>query len=60
MPNKLYIVRFRPAEIDFQPVVAASVEIQEEHLVLLDAKGKLAALFLLELVESWTELSILP
>ena len=37
-------------------VTAASAEIHGEHLVLLDSTGKLAALFLLEIVESWSEL----
>jgi hypothetical protein len=36
-------------------VLAARAQIQGEHLVLLNAEGKLAALFLLEDVEDWPE-----
>jgi hypothetical protein len=36
-------------------VVAASAEIHGEHIALLDSKGKLAALFLTEAVESCSE-----
>jgi hypothetical protein len=32
------------------------VEIHGEHLAFLTAKGKLAALFLLDMVESWNEI----
>ena len=31
-----------------------------EHLVFLTAKGKLAALFLLDVVESWNEIAHEP
>lgn len=56
MLDKTYVVRFRHPEVSAQLVAAASAEIQGEHLVLLDSQGKLAALFLMEIVESWTEL----
>jgi hypothetical protein len=36
-------------------VLAVRAEIQGEHLVLLNSEGKLAAIFLLEVVESWSE-----
>ncbi len=37
-------------------VTAATAEIHGEHLVLLDSQGQLAALFVLDMVESWNEL----
>jgi hypothetical protein len=37
------------------PVMAASAEIHGEHIALLTSKGKLAALFLTEVVESWCD-----
>jgi hypothetical protein len=37
-------------------VIASTVEIHDEHLIFCDSEGKLAALFLLEVVESWSEL----
>ena len=55
MAEKTYLVRFKPGGGPSQLVMAASAEIQDEHLVLLDTNGKLAALFLMETVESWSE-----
>ncbi len=37
-------------------VIAATAEIHGEHLVLLNSHGQLAALFVLDMVESWNEL----
>jgi len=55
MIDKTFLVRFKPPALSTQPVIAAIAEIRGEHLVLLNAEGKLAALFLLDLVESWVE-----
>ena len=55
MPNKTFLVRLRSKAI--LEVRAATVEIHGEHLSFLTAKGKLAALFLLDLVESWNEIA---
>jgi hypothetical protein len=65
MVSKAYIVKFRsPAPGVVQTVIASTVEIHDEHLIFCDSQGKLAALFLLDIVESWSELpnpgSILP
>jgi hypothetical protein len=40
-----------------QHVIATSIEIHGEHLVFLNAEGKVAALFLMEIVRSWNVLS---
>ncbi len=56
MTDKTFLVRLKPRQLSIQPVVAVRVEIQAEHIVLLDSNGKLAALFLMELVESLTQL----
>jgi hypothetical protein len=53
--DKTYLIRFKTPALRPQIVIAASVEIQGEHLILLNSKGELTALFLLEIVESWTE-----
>jgi hypothetical protein len=53
--DKTYLIRFKTPALRPQIVIAASAEIQGEHLILLNSRGKLAALFLLEIVESWTE-----
>ncbi len=56
MADKTFIVRFKARELSTQFVIAAKAEIHADHMVLLNPTGKLAALFLLEVVESWTEL----
>jgi hypothetical protein len=55
MTDKTYLVRLKPRELGLHVVLAASAEIHGEHIVLLNSEGKLAALFLLEIVENWTE-----
>jgi hypothetical protein len=39
-------------------VIAASAEIHGEHLVFLRSDGRLAALIVLEIVESWSEFEL--
>lgn len=56
MPAKIFVIRFKPPDLRTESVVATRAEIQGEHLVLLDSEGKLVALYLLEVVESWSEL----
>jgi hypothetical protein len=51
--DKTYIVRLKPPQMGVQVVAASSAEIHEDHIALLNAKGELAALLLLEIVESW-------
>jgi hypothetical protein len=55
MPNKIFLVRLRSNTI--QLVRAITVEIHGDHLVLLTAKGKLAAVFSLDVVESWNAIA---
>jgi hypothetical protein len=57
MTDKTYLLQFKPPQRFVRAVIAATAEIHGEHLVLLDAQGRLAALFVLEMVESWNELS---
>jgi hypothetical protein len=54
MPNRTYLVKLRTNAL--QQVRAAKVEVHGEHLAFLTPQGKLAALFLLEIVESWNEI----
>jgi hypothetical protein len=56
MANKTFLVRFNPLDLPPFTVVAETAQIQGEHLALMDSKGKLAALFLMELVASWNVL----
>lgn len=53
MPDKTHLVRMRAPSGALQHVRAATIECHGEHLVFLNSDGKLAALFLMEMVESW-------
>jgi hypothetical protein len=57
MADKTYLVRFKPVELGALVVVAESAQIYDDHLVFLNSKGKVAGLFLLEAVESWSEVT---
>jgi hypothetical protein len=56
MTDRTFIVRFKVRELTSQSAIAAKAEIHAEHMVLPNSTGKLAVLFLLEVVESWAEL----
>jgi hypothetical protein len=53
LANKTYLVRFKPPQLGVQLVAASSAEIQGDHIALLNSNGQLAALLLLDIVESW-------
>ena len=53
MIEHTYLVALKPPSWGIQHVVAASFAFYGDHLVFLDAQGKLAALFLTDLVQSW-------
>jgi hypothetical protein len=55
VPGKGYLIRFRRSDLTTQLVVAARPEIHGEHLLFFRSDGSLAALFLLETVETWSE-----
>jgi hypothetical protein len=57
MTDRTYLVRLKPPSRALQRIIATRFEIHDEHLVFLDSKGRLAALFLMETVESWNALS---
>jgi hypothetical protein len=56
MSDRAYLIRFKGTDLEPDIVTAASVEFQGEHLVFLKSDGTLAALFVLEIVESWSEI----
>jgi hypothetical protein len=56
MVDQTYLVALKPPNRPLQQVVAATVEVHGEHLAFLTAEGKLAALFLLDIVQSWNVL----
>jgi hypothetical protein len=55
MTEKKFLIRFKPSNLRSYVVIAANAEIHGEHLVFLRSDGSLAALFVLEVVESWSE-----
>jgi len=58
MRDRLYLIRFKGADLSSHAVIAARAEIHEEHIVFLRSDGKLAALFLLEIVAHWWEFEL--
>jgi hypothetical protein len=55
MRDKPYLIRLKCSDLDPHLVIAASAEIHGDHLVFLRFDGRLAALFVIEIVESWAE-----
>jgi hypothetical protein len=53
MSDRTYLVRFKAPSQESQLVTAAAAEIYGEHLVMLNSKNRMVAMFLLEYVESW-------
>jgi hypothetical protein len=58
MRDKTYLVRAKGSDVGPHIVIAASAEIHGEHLVYLRLDGRLVALFMLEMVESWSEFDL--
>jgi hypothetical protein len=58
MPNKAYLVRFKGTDLPAELVIAENIEFHGEHLVFLRSDGTLAAVFVLEIVESWSEVKL--
>jgi hypothetical protein len=54
----MYLIRLKGSDVIFHVVIAARAEIHGEHLVFLRRDGNLAALFILEIVESWCEFEL--
>jgi hypothetical protein len=55
--NQTYLVSLKLPSRAVQHVIAASLELHGENLVFFNAEGELAAMFLLEIVQSWNVLS---
>jgi len=53
-----YLIRFKGTDLPPVLVTAASVEFHGENLVFVKSDGTLAALFVLEIVESWSEIKL--
>jgi hypothetical protein len=55
MRDKRFVVHLRVPLPGAYVLTAASAEVVGEHLVVMNSEGKLLFLFLLEIVESWSE-----
>jgi hypothetical protein len=53
MADQTYVVTLKPPSGATQHVVASVGGVRGDYLVFLVAKGRLAGVFLLDLVESW-------
>jgi hypothetical protein len=58
MRDKPYLIRLKCSDLGPHLVIAASAEIHGDHLVFLRLDGRLAALFVVEIVESWAEFEL--
>jgi hypothetical protein len=58
MAETAFLVRFKGADLPPELVIAEIIEFQGEHLVFLRSNRSLAALFVLEIVESWSEVKL--
>jgi hypothetical protein len=54
MADTAYSIRFKGAGQPHEVVIAETFEFHGEHLVFLRSDGSLAALFILEIIESWS------
>jgi hypothetical protein len=59
LADQTYLVTLKPPSVATQHVVASVAGVRGDHLVFVGAHGELAALFLLELVQSWEVLPAL-
>ena len=53
MIDQTYVVKLKVPGHFIQHVTAARVEVHGDHLVFFNARGKLAALFMIAIVQSW-------
>lgn len=58
VPEKTYLVQFKQRDLNSHLVISVNAEIHGDHLVFLRSDRSLAALFLLEIVESWSEVDL--
>ena len=54
-PDKTWVVFFIRPQLEPQLVIAARVVVVGDHLIFTDSRGDMVGLFLLEVVESYSE-----
>ena len=55
--ERQFLIRFLPFGMKPQRFAAASAEFSGEHLILKNSQGKLVAMVLSDIVESWSEVA---
>jgi hypothetical protein len=60
MSDKRYLLKLKSPGLSFRSIVATTAEIHDDHLVLVNSEGKLAALFVLDIVDCWLEIEERP
>jgi hypothetical protein len=58
MADTAYLVRYKRADPPPELVIAEKIEFHGEHLAFLKSDGSLAALFVEETIESWSEVKL--
>jgi hypothetical protein len=58
MSDRAYLIRFKETKFPPDLIVAVNVELHGEHVAFLRSDGTLAALLMLEIVDSWSELKL--
>jgi hypothetical protein len=54
--EKTFLVQIKPRSSTLLRVLASTVFVTGDHLVFFNSKGKLSALFMVDMVESYNEL----
>ncbi len=57
MVDTTFLIEFRTPDLGAQSVIAAGAEVRGQHLLLLNSNGQLAAVYMLENVKTWSEVS---
>jgi hypothetical protein len=55
MADRRFFIRFKSTQSEIQLVIAERAEVHGEHLVFINSAGEMAAMFLLEVVENWSD-----
>ena len=58
MPEEIFLVKLKAPSGTLHRVQAQCCEVHGEHLVFLDAQGKLTAMFLMGIVESFHAITV--
>jgi hypothetical protein len=55
MADRRFLVRLKPPTMTMHMVLAQTAMIEGDHIVFSDSEGKRVAVFLINIIESWSE-----